>query len=266
MARFLKDEQFDCIFSTHFLSSEVAAFLKKNGFIHAKVVSIITDFDVHALWLADGVDIFTVACEDTKKKLSSLGVPSEKIVVTGIPTAEKFSSPVNRDELKSKLNLKKDIFTVLVATGSFGVGPLEKIALALNGCQVLIVCGRNKALFEKLSQRKIENIVTYGLVNNMHELMAVSDAMITKPGGLSICEALVNGLPLIFINAIPGQETHNIRVLGNHGVGMTGDSINKISAEIGKLRTVPEYFASVKQHTQKLAKPLAVKNIISLLP
>ena len=110
------------------------------------------------------------------------------------------------------MGLQPDLFTVLVATGSFGIGPIEGIIDVLKGFQVIVVCGHNRDLFRKLSGKYCALVKVLGLVDNMHELMAVSDAMVTKPGGLSICEALVSQLPLIFFNAIPGQEIGNIKV------------------------------------------------------
>ena len=50
--------------------------------------------------------------------------------------------------------------------------------------------------------------------------MAVSDLVITKPGGLTSTEALVSNLPIIAINPIPGQEEDNARFLEHNNVGI----------------------------------------------
>ncbi|HOW35790.1 MAG TPA: glycosyltransferase [Candidatus Omnitrophota bacterium] len=263
---FLKAEQFDYIISTHFFPNEVGGHLKRRGIIRSKFICVVTDFDVHSIWLAQGIDSYAVASEYTKEKLITLGVEENKIFVTGIPTHEKFSKEVDRDQIKEKLGLRKDMFTVLIATGSFGIGPIGDIAQALGGNQqAIVVCGHNKNLFEKLSRQKMECVKVCGLVNNMDELMSVSDAMVTKPGGLSIAEALVKRLPLIFFSAIPGQETNNVRILKTRGIGISDSSINGIVEEIRKLSSSPVYLESVRKNVQTISRPRAVQDIIRLI-
>lgn len=263
--KFLIEEKFDYILATHFFPIEVAAHLKRAGKIHSKLICIVTDFDVHNIWLAEGVDIYTVASDWTKTKLQKMGVAGDRIFATGIPTDEKFAAPKDVVYLKRKIGLKENVFTVLVATGSFGIGPIEEVIDALNGSQVLVICGNNKSLYERLKVKENELVKVLGLVSNMDELMAVSDCMVTKPGGLSICEALVCGLPLIFFHAIPGQETSNIEVLHEYGVGVKGDTIEAIAVEVEKLRSSPDYYKTMVNRIRTLAKPNAVKDIIKLI-
>lgn len=266
LVEFLRAEQFDYIISTHFFPNEVGGYLKRKGMIRSKLICIVTDFDVHTIWLAQGIDYYAVASERTKEKLVKLGVEENKIFITGIPTHEKFSKEVNRDQLKEKLGVRKDMFTVLIATGSFGIGPIEEIAQALQGDQqVIVVCGHNQNLFNKLNRQKMGLVKVCGLVNNMDELMSVSDAMVTKPGGLSISEALVKRLPLIFFSAIPGQETNNVRILKRYGIGISDCSVSGIVTEIKKLSGSPAYLESVCKSVAVVSRPGAVKDIIRLI-
>jgi len=99
----------------------------------------------------------------------------------------------------------------------------------------------------------------------MHELMAVSDAMVTKPGGLSISEALVSRLPLIFFNAIPGQETGNIKVLKKYGVGISGLSVKEIGRKLEILQSSEEELLATRKKIEVVARPCAARDIISLI-
>ena len=263
--RYLKEEQFDVIISTHFMSTEVACALKRKGVIKSKVITVVTDYEAHRIWLSRGGDVFAVASDWTKKQVMSCGVGEDKIVVTGIPTNEKFSEEKDIAALKEKIGVKPDMFTVLMATGSFGIGPIEAIIEACAGFQIVVVCGHNKNLFEKLSAQKKQGLIVCGLVDNMHELMAVSDVMVTKPGGLSVSEALVSKLPMIFFSAIPGQETNNVKVLKEYGIGFKSSNINDIVGELKRLESSKEEFEQAVLSTQKLARPNAVADIISLI-
>jgi processive 1,2-diacylglycerol beta-glucosyltransferase len=263
--QFLIEENFDYIFSTHFLPNEVASALKREGQIRSEIISIITDYDVHSIWLAEGIDHYCVASDWTKKKLLTMGIRENCISITGIPTDPKFALKRDKKILCQAIGSRDDLFTVLVATGSFGIGPIERIIKHLEGFQVLVVCGHNTALYERLKAHASDLIKIFGLVNNMDELMAISNAMVTKPGGLSISEALVSGLPLIFFSAIPGQETHNIRVLKTYGIGISDCSVEEIARELKTLKSSPELYTNMVDKINNLAKPGAVKDIISLL-
>ncbi len=265
---FLKDRNFDYVVTTHFLPGEVVAALKRTGEIRSRLITVVTDFDVHRIWLNPETDYYAVASEWTAQKLQQLGIAEGKIRVTGIPVNEQFLHPADRGELKRKLGLKENVFTVLIATGSFGIGPIEEILRILeteDGLQILVVCGHNRGLAERLRGRNYAGAKIFGLVDNMHELMAVSDCMVTKPGGLSIAEALVSQLPMIFFHPIPGQETNNVRVLREYGIGCMPADVPGIAGELRKLKSFRDAHLTALKHTQRLARPAAVRDIISLI-
>ena len=168
--------------------------------------------------------------------------------------------------MRKQLNIQTDVFTVLLATGSFGIGPLEELIEALKGgYQLLVICGHNRQLFEKLKPLANNKVHIFGLVNNMHELMSAADVMVTKPGGLSIAEALVKRLPMIFFSAIPGQETGNINVLKKYQVASDQGDVMDIINKLDDLSTHPQTYETLRGKLGVLSKPNAVKDIISLI-
>ncbi|MDO9572431.1 MAG: hypothetical protein Q7J37_00910, partial [Candidatus Omnitrophota bacterium] len=128
---YLIKENFDFIISTHFLNSELVANLKVKNKIQAKLITVITDFGVHPFWVSKGTDLYIAACGSTKEKLLNMGVIEQKIQASGIPFSSSFVKTQNRAELAEKFGIDKNKFTVLLMTGSFGVGPLEEIAESL---------------------------------------------------------------------------------------------------------------------------------------
>ena len=265
LQKHLVEQQFDYIITTHFMPNEIASALKRKGKINSEIITCVTDYDVHRIWLAKGIDKFCVASDFTHNKLIELGVEEDKIHVTGIPSHANFSKSYDIAELKNKLGIEHEVFTILIATGSFGIGPIEHIIDTLTDFQIIVVCGHNKHLYERLTARHIPHVKVMGLVNNMHELMAVSDAMVSKPGGLSITEALVSQLPLIFFNAIPGQETHNIQVLKTYGIGISDCTVDEIANRLRELRSSKDQYLTMLKKTKALAKPNAIQDISSLV-
>ncbi len=261
-AKFLADENPDCIISTHFLSSEISARLKKKQKISSKVITAITDFGVHPFWLAAGTDLYIAASDFTKEILIKEGIEDKAIKVLGIPVNTKFLQVFDKPKLQDRFNLDRNKFTILVAIGSFGLGPIEQITDTLQEeAQVLVVCAKNKKLFEALKRKNYPSLRVFGFIDNIQELMAVSDVIITKPGGLSIAESLVMGLLPVFIVPIPGQETENIKVLAKYGLGLQAKDVSQIKEHIIYLRGHPDKLKDIKVAIEKVKKPSAVKDI-----
>jgi len=264
--QYLESENFDFIISTHFLNSELAADLKLKNKIKSKLITVVTDFGVHPFWVSTGTDTYICASRFTRDELLRLGIEETRIRVTGIPFSLNFSKAQDRTKLCAKLGIAADKFTVLLMTGSFGSGPLEKIARSLcDQVQVLVVCAKNKQLFNRLQKKGYKNVLVFGFADNVEELMASSDIMVTKPGGLSITELLVMGLVPIFINAIPGQEENNARILADHGIGFRPKNIEQIKKQVLDLKNNPQRLQDLKNNILAIARPLACREIADVI-
>ncbi len=227
LVEFLISEQPDVIISTHFLPPEIAGYLKNKDKIKSKLITVITDFGVHPFWITKETDIYITASDFTKNQLIQAGINTDKIKALGIPIDEKFIKNFNKELLLKELGLLADKFTVLITTGSFGIGPVEEIVnLLYKEVQIAVVCAKNKKLYSGLISKNYPNVRVYGFIDNIEELMAVSGIVIAKPGGLTISEILAMELTPVFISPIPGQETNNMAVLKNYGIGELACSSN----------------------------------------
>lgn len=265
LAAYLKEARFDRIVVTHFLAAEVCGYLRRTGQISGKLVVVVTDFDVHKIWLIRGVDEYCVASAYTKERLVAMGVDAGRVFVTGIPLDEKFTQTRDKAATRRQLGLEADLFTVLVSTSSFGFGPIEELAEYFKSLQVIIICGHNEKLYGRLSARGNSHHKICRFVDNMEEMMAAADVMVTKPGGLSVTEALANHLPLVFFSAIPGQEAGNVRVLAANGIGLSGMPLRDLASEVLGLSASPAALENARQKTKALAKPNSVGDIITRL-
>lgn len=263
---YLSREKFDFIISTHFLNSELVANLKLKNKIKGKLITVITDFGVHPFWVSRGTDLYVVASAHTKNRLLDMAVENQDIREFGIPVASSFTISQDRERLAKKIGIYANKFTVLVMTGSFGVGPLDKIAESLcNQAQVLVVCAKNKKLFARLQKRNLENVKVLGFIDNMQELMAVADLIITKPGGSSIVELLNMELLPVFIAGIPGQESANVMALAEYGIGATFKNISAIKNYVLDLKNNPQKILQLKQKIRALQKPFACQELARVI-
>ena len=204
------------------------------------VVSVVTDFEAHALWMDACVDLYCVAAEETRARLLARGVPPENTVVTGIPIAAKFSPEPDARIVRKTLGLRDKLPVLLVLSGGFGMGPVAEILAELDKApqpfQTVVVTGRNEKLRRDLASRTRRHPTqVLGFATNMHELMAVADLIITKPGGLTVSEALALGKPLFILNPIPGQEAANSDFLLEHGAAAKVNRVEDLPFRIEQL-------------------------------
>lgn len=263
---FLIQENPDFIISTHFFPSEICATVKKAKKIKSKLVTIITDFIVHPFWISKVIDIYIVASEFTKKQLLLEGIKENSIREFGIPIHSKFLKQYDRAKICKKFGLDENRFTILIMTGSFGLGPLGEIVRALySEVQILVICGINKKLYTRLKNRNLSYVKVFGFVDNMQELMAVTDIIITKPGGVTISEILNMELVPLFISPIPGQETGNVEVLKKYGIGLSPKNIQDIKNMVLDFRDHLDKLECVKVNIKKIKKSDCLSKIYDVI-
>ena len=229
------------------------------------VASIVTDFEAHALWMDSCVDLYCVAAEETKARLVARGAATENVVATGIPIAAKFLSQPDPRAVRKVLGLRDDQPVLLVLSGGFGMGPVAEILAELDKVpcpfQTLVVTGRNEALRRELAaQTRKHPTHVLGFATNMHELMAVADLIITKPGGLTSSEALALGRPLFILNPIPGQEAANSDFLLERGAAAKVNRVEDLPYRIEQLLGSRKLAAMAKA-AKSLGRPKAAEAV-----
>lgn len=274
--RYLHRYQPDVAICTHFLPSGIISWLKEKGKVQVLNSVVVTDFDVHAMWLCRHAEQYFVALEETKVHLKALGVPEPLVTISGIPIDPVFAVQKDRRAMRRKHGLEEDRFTILVSAGGFGVGPVGHLMKALSRLQhrarVVAVCGRNEALRAELA-REIHSFpkpspvafTLLGFTTEMDELMSAADLFVGKPGGLTTSEALAKGLPMVVINPIPGQEERNSDHLLEEGVAIRCNNLPALAYKIDRLLETPGKLASMADHARDLGKPGAAFTVVDRL-
>ena len=279
LLRLLREKKPDLIISTHPFGSQMCSYLKRKGKITSKIATILTDFAPHDQWLvgSDYTDYFFVAHNKMKEYLISKNIPENKIFATGIPISNKFLETFDTSKILNSLGLKENLKTILFfAGGKFGLGKSRTLEIFntlvndFNNIQVIAISGKNKKMYEEFNQivkiaNKTNFIKVFEFVNNVPELMAVSDVVITKPGGLTTTESLVSGLPMIIINPIPGQEEENAQFLEHSNVGIWLKKQMNITETISNFLSDNEKLKQMKENTKKISNRNSTKDICTIL-
>lgn len=263
------------IVSTHPFTTDGTAELKRRGVIDLPLVSIATDYHIHPFGISDFVDLFIVPGHRLAYGLESRGIAAERIKVCGIPVSPKFKEVKGKGEQRKVLNITENLPVVLILSGGFGLGPIEKLIRSFAGIdyplQLLVVAGRNEKL-----KRRLEEIIKgilvpvkiYGFVSNMESLMEAANLVVSKPGGISTSEAIIKGLPLIFIKPVKGQEVQNVNHLVEEGIALYPENIRDVPQAIVSLLSNQERLSTMHKRALKLGKPEAsieiAKTVLSL--
>lgn len=274
LIKFLKNYQPDIAVCTHFLPAEIISWLTAKEKINFPQAIVVTDFDVHAMWLCHHFEQYFVAMDETREHLEKLGIPPKKITVSGIPIDPIFSENKDKWEMREKYDLEKDRLTILVSAGGFGVGNIENLLLALSElktpAQILAICGRNEELktkLEKLAREKLNNervlFKPVGFTKEMDEYMSASDLIVGKPGGLTTCEALAKNLVFVIVNPIPGQEERNSDHLLEQGCAIRCNNLPTLAYKIDTLVKDTLRFEAMQKNVRRFARPDAARKIVA---
>jgi len=208
------------VICTHCLSCAISSTIKRAKKLNYLLVAVPTDFYFNPYWFYNNVDIYFLPHDELSTNFIKRDISPEKIQITGIPISLDFCKLKQREELKKKWGIKDNFFTVLVMGGGQGIGSIKQTILVLNKArlplQILAVTGINKTLKQKL--QKVSSRISFplkilGYVNEIDELMEISDLLISKSGGSTTAEALTKALPMGIIDSIPGQERRNKQLL-----------------------------------------------------
>lgn len=262
--RLLQEEVWDVVVNTHFLSAEIIGSLRRNGKLKTPHITVTTDYETHRLWVAQPCEHYCTATEEGANYLEHWGVPKEDISVTGIPI-----HPVFNQYQSCPVSLKSEGRPiVLQLAGGFGIGPIEKIYRGLLEIkiplEIVVVTGRNEEAREKLekigpSSHHLTKVI--GFTDKIHELMAVADLVVSKPGGLTTSEVLASGAAMAIVNPIPGQESRNSDFLLEEGAAIKINNIATLPYKLTKLFENKKQLARLKKNASKLGKPGAAFDV-----
>lgn len=257
----------DVIISTHFMPPEILGRAKRKGLIKSKMITVITDFFPHTVWVNPGTDLYWVMAEETKQDLLRRGVPENDIKVGGIPILPAFKPMGRKQELLKKFGLEENRFTILLTSGSFGLGPQEAILDELkkfrDKIQCFVVCGNNKELKTILDAKPYPYPVKiFGFIDFMPDLMEASDLMVAKSGGSTTSESLTKGVLMVVMHPIPGQETRNVRLLKLRQAAFFLEKPEEIQEIVKSILENPTTLQQKQAAAKSLAKPDAADHLV----
>ncbi len=266
--------------SVHPLANHLmVAARRRSGRPALPLMTIVTDLvDVHRWWAAPGVDQYVAGTDLAAARLRDLGIAPQRIAVLGIPIRSEFYSlQFTTREMRQRLGLDAERAMVLLMGGGDGAGRLAATAQAIARIapardarfQLVVLAGRNER-----ARRELEALAVRawpmparvcGVIQNVAEYMTAADVIVTKPGSLTISEALAIGKPLVLGPPLPGQEEGNVQYVVRAGAGVAYRSPAEAAEAVELLLADPSLRWEMGQRAMRLSRPRATERTLDLL-
>ena len=236
--RFLDENGYDLAIGTHVFPCMALTELKKKKDI--KFINVATDYECIPFWNETNPDIFVIPSEKLTNRFIEKGINKDILLPTGIPVASSFL------EVQDNILLPNDKDIILLTSGSMGFGEMEecvKKILDSIDAYLVVVCGSNESLKEKLEKIDNKNLIVKGFINNMNEYMNKASVIIAKPGGLTSTEITMMRKPFVLMMPIPGVENYNASFFESNGMGMRAknpDEVVSVTQKILDDKTIQE--------------------------
>lgn len=265
----------DLLISSHFFGNIILGMLNKKKLTDCKIISIITDYKSHEMWLKDekSIDAIIVSNDIVKNDLIKHRIKKEKIYSFGIPIKENFSNIKNIKEIKEKYKVDNENKTFLFFAGgsngsSFSYKYFKKLVEANYDINLIYVCGKNENLKNKakklVNKHNYKNVHVIGFSNEVNNLLAISDIVITKPGGLSITECLEMKKPMFLISGNGGQEIYNAKFVCKNGYGTNCTTSRQLIKNVELILKRKTLLFSMKNKLKKYNNNKSIEKIYKL--
>ncbi|MEJ2217450.1 MAG: glycosyltransferase [Gemmatimonadota bacterium] len=254
------------VLCTHFLPCQLAA-----GEPGAPPFAlVVTDFTLHRYWVQPQVKRYFTAtralADDVRRRVR--GVRAD---ATGIPVNPFFLRALPRAAARVSLDLDPERPVALVMGGGMGVGVVESALGVLSadvpGLQVVAVTGHNERARARLSEQGLPpgRLRVFGQVDRVPDFMAAADVVVTKPGGLTISEALALGRPLLLTRGIPGHEDGNVRALVDTGAAEYAPHAGTLQRAVRRIFNSPRTLDTLAERARAVGQPHAARSIAGAL-
>ena len=254
----IKEKNIDIIISTFPVCSKYISDYKKISNANVKLYTYITDVEVNKEWLTDETDMYFVASSDTKKQMIDYNIPNDKIKIVGIPVRKEFKQEI----------CKKCRNEVVIMGGGLGLIPhMEKSLKKLfenQNVHVTLLTGKNQKLFNKY-YNKYTNMTVIGYTNEVYKYMERANLIITKPGGITLFEAIHSKTPIYVLYPFLNQEIGNAKFIENNEIGkVVWSKTENVTQDILKLLDTPLKIEKMRKNMQIIKDNLEKLTVIDV--
>ncbi|MBU9710251.1 MGDG synthase family glycosyltransferase [Evansella tamaricis] len=253
LAVYCEKKMFDVMIGTHPLATQLCLWIKKRGMVKGKFFAVLTDFETHRLSISRKLDAIFVAREAERMELQQK-YPNCSFYAFGIPLKKEWDFvECNREKIRKRLSLPIGRKVIIVSGGGEGLLQEETVISILEqDREPAYVCwflGKGQGDAKKRDNVFLKNgtrVHYLPFSSNYPDYIKACDFFISKPGGVSMAEALHWNIPTGVISSLPGQEKINESIL------MKYRNITKLDRN----RTVSDILSGMERNSRNLTETL----------
>ena len=254
----------DAIICTHQIPLQLLVARRQRGELNTLIYVVVTDFVAHSTWFAPEVTGYFVPSDLTRDMMCRRGAPVENVCVTGIPVALAIADEKPISAMREQHNLPNEKQLLTLFGGGLETERARNIVVELleltTPATLVVVAGRNEELISALvgihSSETVE-LIKHEKIDYVDDLIAASDLVITKAGGLIVSEILARGTPMIIIDPLPGQEERNADLVAAAGAGVQLRMAEMVPAAAAFLIGQIDALMSMRRQAHRIGRPRA---------
>jgi processive 1,2-diacylglycerol beta-glucosyltransferase len=254
LVKFIQDFDPHITVCTHFMPAGIISHLIEKEELNAHLSIVVTDLDCHAMWLARLFHRYFVAGDEARAHLEALGLPSERITVSGIPIDPIFGQPIDRAAVRRQFGLDPEKTTLLLSAGALGVSPTESVVARLkelrHDVQTIVVCGRNEEVQQGVTKtrRRRQSAISRARLFRPHARADADQRSLHWQTGRAddLRSARLRAADGDLF-ADPGQEERNSDHLLEDGVAIKCNELTTIPFKIDRLLDQPEKLEAMRR-------------------
>ena len=236
LCKLIKEAEYDTVICVHVFAAFMLSSARREHSLDVRAFFVATDYTCSPGVDELDMDAFFIPHKMLTEEFETKGIPSERIVPSGIPVKKSFLITDQKNTARKRLGIPLQKKIILFSCGSMGCGPIEKVTSRLSKLlgkdeELIVICGTNAALKARLTRKiKSPKVKILGYCTAMSDYMSAADVYMTKAGGLSTTEAITCRLPLLCIDAVGGCETHNLDFMQKIGVTEVSKNAKELAA------------------------------------
>lgn len=236
MFDYIQNGQYDAVICTHVFTALMLTDMLKHHPMKLATCFVSTDYTCSPSTKDSNLDFYFIPDKEFGTDFECRTITEDKLIPSGIPVRQMFYTLCAEEQAKMSVDVDPDNKHLIMMCGSMGCGPMEKLLHKLSerlpkDWELSVICGNNAKLAKKLEAKYADNeqIHIRGFVKDMGTMMDSADLYLTKPGGISVSEAAVKSLPMVFVDAVAGCEEYNRIHFIRKGGAKTGATVSELT-------------------------------------
>lgn len=230
----INENGYDAVVCSHLFPMETLTFIRKHYGLEARCYGILSDYTCIPFLVETELDAYFLPHEKVRRECEKAGIPTDRLIVTGMPVVMSFRTDVSKQEARGMLGIPGEKKMYLVMTGGIGcgdaIGLCDKLTEIPDEDMLLcVLAGRNQELQERLNARYLNrfNVRVIPFTDQVSLYMRAADVLLSKAGGISSAEAAIVNVPLVHTMMIPGVETINASFFAQLGMSLMAEDFDQ---------------------------------------